>query len=149
MRRLSPICRVRLSACLPLAAFILIAQMTCAQETPAAAAPALAPAPETAARPIAIVSLDRKNPDQAAKVTGALEVSQGSAVIVGSGSITSGAETTKVELPYRGVLRVCASTTVKLASDSSAPSTEVPGLMMAMDHGAIEASLSLIHIRCV
>ena len=144
MRRLSPICRVRLSACLPLAAFILIAQTTCAQDTPAAAAPALAPAPETAtaARPIAIVSLDRKNPDQAAKVTGALEVSQGSAVIVGSGSITSGAETTKVELPYRGVLRVCASTTVKLASDSSAPSTEVPGLMMAMDNGAIEASFA-------
>jgi hypothetical protein len=83
--------------------------------------------------------LDSKNPDRAATVTGALEVSQGKAIIVASGAITSGAETTEVILPHRGVLRVCASTTVKLAADSSVPSGEVPGLLMAMDHGAIEA----------
>jgi hypothetical protein len=40
------------------------------------------------------------------------------------------------------VLRVCASTTVKLASDSSVPEGEVPGLMMAIDHGALEASFA-------
>ncbi len=119
---------------------MLVAPMLCAQSTPADT-PQLQPS-QPAERPIAIVSLDRKSPDLAAKVTGALEVSQGSAIIVGSGSITSGAETTNVELPYRGALRVCASTTVKLASDSSVPATEVPGLMMAMDHGAIEASFA-------
>lgn len=142
MRRLSPISRVGFLGCLSLVAALLGAPMLCAQDAPAASAPQVAQAPSPDARPIAIVSLDRKNPDKAAKVTGALEVSQSSAVIVGSGSITSGAETTKVELPYRGVLRVCASTTVKLASDTSIPSTEVPGLMMAMDHGAIEASFA-------
>jgi hypothetical protein len=93
-------------------------------------------------RPIAIISLDTKNPDAAAKVTGALEISKGHAIITASGTVTSGTETTQVTLPYRGVLRVCASTTVKLAADSSIPAGEIPGLMMAMDHGAVEASFA-------
>jgi hypothetical protein len=104
-----------------------------------------APAPQVAAidaAPIAIVALDSKNPDAAAKVTGALEVSQGRAVIVASGTITSGSQTTEVVLPHRGVLRVCASTTVKLAADSSVPAGETPGLMMAMDQGAVEMSFA-------
>jgi len=40
------------------------------------------------------------------------------------------------------VLRVCSSTTVKLASDASVPKGEVPGLMMVMDHGAMEWSFA-------
>jgi hypothetical protein len=92
--------------------------------------------------PIAIVSLDNKNPDTAASVTGALEVSAGKAIIVASGSVTSGSQTTEVVLPRRGVLRVCASTTVKLAADTSVPAGETPGLMMAFDHGAVEASFA-------
>ena len=40
------------------------------------------------------------------------------------------------------MLRVCASTTVKLAADSSVPAGEMPGLMMAIDHGAVEASFA-------
>ncbi len=92
--------------------------------------------------PIAIVPLDIAHPDQAATVTGGLEVSQGKAVIVASGTITSGSQTTAVTLPRRGVLRVCASTTVKLAADSSVPAGETPGLMMALDHGAVELSFA-------
>jgi hypothetical protein len=92
--------------------------------------------------PIAIVPLDSKNPDAEAKVTGALEVSQGRAVIAANGTITSGSQTTEVVLPHRGVLRVCASTTVKLAADASVPAGETPGLMMAMDHGALEMSFA-------
>ena len=101
---------------------------------------AQASAPE--AGPIAIVSLDSKNPDAAATVTGALEVSQGRAVIAASGTVTSGSQTTEVLLPHRGTLRVCASTTVKLAADASVPAGETPGLMMAMDHGALEMSFA-------
>lgn len=104
-----------------------------------------APAPQAAATdatPIAIVPLDSKNSDAAAKVTGALEVSQGRAVIVASGTITSGSQTTEVVLPHRGVLRVCASTSVKLAADASVPTGETPGLMLAMDHGALELSFA-------
>jgi len=122
--------------CLLLSAMLLIPPLLHAQ------APTAPPPPATDAAPIAIVSLDSKNPDAAASVTGALEVSQGKAIIAASGTITSGAETTEVVLPHRGVLRVCASTTVKLASDSSVPAGETPGLMMAMDHGAVEMSFA-------
>jgi hypothetical protein len=115
---------------------VALAPLLCAQTAPTPQAPV------PASGPIAIVPLDSKNPDRAATVTGALEVSQGKAIIVASGAVTSGAETTEVVLPHRGVLRVCASTTVKLAADSSVPAGEVPGLLMAMDHGAVEASFA-------
>jgi hypothetical protein len=98
--------------------------------------------PQASAGPIAIVPIDAKNPEAAAKVTGALEVSAGKAVIAASGTITSGSQTTQVVLPHRGVLRVCASTSVKLTADTSVPAGETPGLMMAMEHGAIEASFA-------
>ncbi len=114
--------------------------------TALAAAPALCAqqfaTPPMQSGPLAIVRLDAKNPDQAATVTGALEVSQGKAIIAASGTVTSGSSTTEVVLPHRGVLRVCASTTVKLGADSSVPPGEIPGLMMAMDHGAVEASFA-------
>jgi hypothetical protein len=91
---------------------------------------------------IAIVSLDSKDPGSAAMVTGALQVANGKAMIATNGAITSGANTTEVTLPRRGALRVCASTTVKLASDASVPQGEIPGLMMVIDHGALEASFA-------
>ena len=94
------------------------------------------------AAPIAIVPIDSSNPDQAATVSGAFEVTGGRAIIAASGSITSGSQTTRVILPHRGELRVCASTSVKLASDSSAAQGETPGLLMAMDQGAVEMSFA-------
>ena len=61
-------------------------------------------------------------------------------MIAASGSITAGDRTTIVILPHRGTLRVCATTTVKLASDTTAPEGDAPGLLMAIDHGALETS---------
>jgi len=98
--------------------------------------------PSPQAAPIAIVPIDSGNPGQAATVTGALEVTGGRAIIAASGSVTSGNETTRVLLPHRGELRVCASTTVKLAADASVPSGDTPGLLMAIDHGAVEMSFA-------
>jgi hypothetical protein len=92
--------------------------------------------------PIAIVSLDTKNPKAAAKVSGALEVSQDRAIIAASGAVTAGSSTAEVVLPHRGVLRVCATTTVKLTADSSVPAGEVPGLMMSIERGAVEVSFA-------
>jgi len=92
--------------------------------------------------PIAIVPLENDKSGAGAKVTGALEVSSGKAVIMASGTVESGSKATLVTLPRRGTLRVCASTTVKLASDASVPVGETPGLMMAFDHGAVEASFA-------
>jgi hypothetical protein len=121
---------------------LLMTPLLHGQEPTAAPAPAAqAAAPE--AGPIAIVPIDTKSPDAAANVTGALEVSQGNAIIAASGSVTSGSETTEVILPHRGVLRVCASTTVHLAADANAPSGQTPGLMMSMDHGALELDFAM------
>jgi hypothetical protein len=92
--------------------------------------------------PIAIVPLENGKSGTGATVTGALEVSGGKAVIVASGTVTSGTKTTEVLLPHRGTLRVCASTAVKLASDASVPAGETAGLMMALDRGAVEASFA-------
>jgi hypothetical protein len=91
---------------------------------------------------LAIVPLDSKIPGFAQEVTGAMQVSNGRAFLTGNGTVTSGAQTSQVTLPYRGTLRVCTSTTVKLSTDASVPVGEVPGLLMAMDHGAIEASFA-------
>ena len=87
--------------------------------------------------PIAIVPINAS-----ATVTGALEVSSGKAIIANSGTIASGDKATDVILPRRGTLRVCASTTLKLSTDTSVPAGEMPGMMMALDHGAIEASFA-------
>ncbi len=111
---------------------------------PAPANPSEA-APVSEAAPIAIVPLNSKNPDAAAKVTGALEVRVARQSLRPAATVTSGTETTEVLLPHRGVLRVCASTTVKLAADASVPAGETPGLMMAMDHGALEMSFATSH----
>ncbi len=109
--------------------------------TPATASPSTA-APATPTGPIAIVPIDDRTPGSGATVTGALEVTGGKAIIAASGAITSGAATTEVLLPHRGTLRVCASTTVKLAVDSSVAAGDTPGLLMALDHGAVEASFA-------
>ena len=123
-------------------AILIAAPIMFAQTSPAPQAPATESAPIA---PIAIVPIDTKNPDAAAKVTGALEVSQGKAIIGASGTVTSGNQTTEVVLPHRGVLRVCASTTVKLAAGASVTAGETPGLMMALDHGAVEMSFATTH----
>jgi hypothetical protein len=122
-----------------LAAIALGAMSVCAQE-PAVAPPASASVANYG--PIAIVPLDAKTSAGGPTVTGALEVTQGKAVIVASGTITAGTDPTLVTLPRRGALRICASTTVKLAADSSVPAGDAPGLLMAIDRGAIEASFA-------
>ena len=101
------------------------------QPIPSASAPSIG-------APIAIVPVDADS-----SVTGALQVTGGKAIIATTGTITSGAKPTDVILPHRGTLRVCASTTVKLSTDSGAPAGETPGLMMALDQGAIETSFAI------
>jgi hypothetical protein len=100
------------------------------------------PAATIPSNPIAVVSLDSHIPGSAAMVTGALQVTGGKAIIAANGTITAGSTTTEVDLPQRGTLNVCASTTVKLAADASVPAGEMPGILMAMDHGAVEANFA-------
>ena len=90
--------------------------------------------------PIAIVSIDSNDPSKAANVTGALEIYGGRAFIAASGTITSGNQPTRVILPHRGEMRVCAMSSIKLAADSTSAAGEIPGLLIAMDQGAVEMS---------
>jgi hypothetical protein len=115
---------------------------TPASAAPVAAAPgAVSPNAVPIVGAIAIVPLAGPA-GQAPTVTGALEVTGGNAIIAASGAVTSADATTDVTLPRRGVLHVCASTTVKLAADKSTPADETPGLLMALDHGALEADFT-------
>jgi hypothetical protein len=84
-------------------------------------------------------------PGSAATVSGGMQAWKGRAYFTSSGAITAGPATAQVTLPYRGVLRVCPSTTVRLSVDSSAPANEIPGLMIALDGGAVEASFAISH----
>lgn len=108
--------------------------------TPASAQPDQAPTFSTP--PVAIVPVDKSIPGAALTVEGPMQAWNGRAYLTGSGSITAGAATAEVTLPYRGTLHVCASSTVKLASDASTPAGEVPGLLIALDRGAVEMSFA-------
>src|SRR5580698_1909961 len=113
---------------------------------PPASLPALpAQPPALTSRPIAIVPLDMSIPGSAATVSGGMQTWKGRAYFTSSGAITAGPDTSQVTLPYRGVLRVCPSTTVRLSVDSSVPANEIPGLMIALDGGAVEASFAISH----
>jgi hypothetical protein len=118
---------------------VTLAVSACAQ-TPVQASQVAAAVPgvaEGAAAPIAIVPVNASS-----TVTGAFEITSGKAMIATAGSVTSGANATDVILPRRGTLRVCASTSVRLAADKSVPAGETPGLMMALDEGALETSFA-------
>jgi len=129
--------RLSLLVCILLAAVLEMAAQS-ASSAPAVSVPAVAAPADS----IAIVALDSRVPGSAAMVTGALQVIGGRAFIAANGTITSGAATTEVALPRRGSLRVCASSAVKLAAESNVPAGETPGLLMAIDHGAVETSFA-------
>jgi hypothetical protein len=144
--RVLPKAMTRLRACVLCAGAMAAAGACTAWAQSAPVQPGVVAAPSSA-NPLAIVPINSNDPNGAATVTGALEVAGGKAMIGAGGSITSGSRTTPVVLPRRGVLRVCAATTVKLAADSSVPAGDrpagdAPGLLMAMDHGAVEMSFA-------
>ncbi len=122
-----------------LASLLLVFMPALPAQSPASP---VASTPAIPAAPIAIVPVSNGAPGEAATVTGSLEVANGKAIIGASGSIAAGSRATDVTLPRRGTLRVCPSTTVKLAADTSVPAGTTPGLLMAMDQGAVEMSFA-------
>jgi hypothetical protein len=76
---------------------------------------------------------------QSASVAGALEVSNGRAVLVGNSTVTARDRTAEIELKRGGTVRVCATTglhvTAGAGADGAAP------LMLAIDRGAIEVQM--------
>lgn len=92
------------------------------------------------APPLAVVSVD------GVELSGAMEVVGGKASIGANGSITAGEHTANVTLPGRGQIRLCATTRLGLSADTSIAAAlgpnEAPGLMMALDRGAMETSFT-------
>lgn len=118
--------------------------------SPASGAPATAEAtqaPVLVGHPIAIVPIDKAVAGAALEVSGPIQAVNGRAYLTSSGTVTAGDGTAQVTLPYRGTLHVCASSTVKLAADASATTGQVPGLLIALDHGAVEMSFASSEAR--
>lgn len=92
------------------------------------------------AAPLAVV------PVEGVQLSGAMQVANGKAMLGSSGSVTAGEHTATVTLPGRGQVRLCATTRMSLSADKSVAAemgpNETPGLMMALDRGAIEASFA-------
>lgn len=132
----------------------LIAQEPANPQTqPAPAASVTAPAAATlpipgaelsGSSPIAIVPLESSAASAAASVTGPIQAANGRAFITSSGEIAAGDGTVRVTLPYRGTMNVCAKTNVKLSVDTSVPASQIPGLLIGLDSGALEASFAII-----
>ena len=118
---------------------------TPAQTAPPPAAQQAVPVqpPTLSSPPVAIVPIDSGVPGAALSVDGPMQAWNGHAYMTSSGEITAGTTAAQVTLPYRGVLRVCPSTTVKLAVDTNAAANEIPGLQIAMAGGALEASFAI------
>ncbi|MGD0444166.1 MAG: nuclease [Edaphobacter sp.] len=77
---------------------------------------------------------------QNAAVAGALEVSNGRAVLVGNTTVTARDRTAEVELKRGGVVRVCATTGLHVTAGKSADGAAP--LMLALDRGAIEVQMA-------
>ncbi|MEO6805877.1 MAG: nuclease [Edaphobacter sp.] len=78
---------------------------------------------------------------QDATVTGALEVSNGQAILEGSATVTARDRTVEVALKRGGGVRVCATSGLHVTAGKSASAADVP-LLLALDRGAIELQMA-------
>jgi hypothetical protein len=78
---------------------------------------------------------------QDATIAGALEVSNGRAVLVGNTTVTARDKTAEVELKRGGTVKVCATSGLHVTSGQSAGGV-TPALMLALDRGAIEVKMA-------
>ncbi len=78
---------------------------------------------------------------QDATIAGALEVSNGRAVLVGNTTVTARDKTAEVELKRGGSVKVCATSGLHVTSGQSAAGV-TPALMLALDRGAIEVKMA-------
>ena len=91
-----------------------------------------------AQQPIGVVGIQNAN------VAGALEVSNGQAILVGNTTVTARDHTAEIELKRGGTVRVCATSGLHLTSGQAIAGQEASGfqpLMLALDRGAIEVQM--------
>lgn len=90
-----------------------------------------APPPSIASQPsIATVSVE------GVSLSGSLSVENGLAVIGNNGVVTSGDKATRLDLTRGGRLNLCSASKIHLSTDNTISGG---GLMIAIDHGALEA----------
>jgi len=73
------------------------------------------------------------------KVSGAVDISHGETLLGNGSEITAGDQVVKIALQRGGELRLCSTSSVHLSKDNSIADPASTALMMALDHGAIEA----------
>lgn len=74
------------------------------------------------------------------QVSGAVDISHGETMLGNGSQITAGEQAVKIALQRGGSLRLCSTSSVHLAKDRSIDEPASSALMMALDHGAIEAN---------
>jgi hypothetical protein len=80
---------------------------------------------------------------QDATVAGALEVSNGRAILVGNTTVTARDHVAEIALNRGGMVKVCATSGLHLTAGRSAEGTALPmPLMLALDRGAIEVQMA-------
>ena len=80
---------------------------------------------------------------QDATVAGALEVSNGRAILVGNTTVTARDRVAEIALNRGGMVKVCATSGLHLTAGKSADGAAVPiALMLALDRGAIEVQMA-------
>jgi hypothetical protein len=80
---------------------------------------------------------------QDAKIAGALEVSNGRAVLVGNTTVTAMDRTAEVTLTRGGSVKVCATSGLHVTSGQSVAGGASAPLMLALDRGAIEVQMAV------
>jgi hypothetical protein len=78
---------------------------------------------------------------QDATVAGALEVSNGQAILVGNTTVTARDRTADIALNRGGMVKVCATSGLHLTAGKSEGTVATP-LMLALDRGAIEVQMT-------
>lgn len=79
---------------------------------------------------------------QDATVAGALEVSNGRAILVGNTTVTARDRVAEIELKRGGTVRVCSTSGLHVTAGKSADGNAAAPLMLALDRGAIEVQMA-------
>ena len=79
---------------------------------------------------------------QDATVAGALEVSNGRAILVGNTTVTARDRAAEIVLNRGGTVKVCATSGLHVTAGKSAEGTAGTPLMLALDRGAIEVQMA-------
>lgn len=77
------------------------------------------------------------------KVSGAVDIAHGETLLGNGSDVTAGNQAVMIALQRGGSLQLCSTSSVYLARDGSTDNVASTALMMALEHGAIEANYTV------